>query len=541
MNSVNNLNELVKINQTNTNQIYDWRFYYYLAKRKKWFLIIPVILLGLVAFYMYLSTSPIYESSTTILVSGGKLLTTSVRRVVPGISAKEDITAVKNYILSSECIAGLINTLGLVKPPGIKAQAENLRAQLPDMSLKEIEDMLFINSIRNHIKVESRGDNIIKIVVQNRDPHKAYIMTKTLAQVFIDEFQKRQLGGVRGIREFSEEQLAIFKQKLEESEERLKRYKQGFLKAQVMSDTAKTQESLRRLKADVISLDVSINDKQKTIEYLKSRLQAGVKVDQLLTENISQLRNELYNKIEELAKLLGSFDWKSPQVISVNEEINNLRDEIRTKVTNSVNSIFSEKDESSRLLIIEWFMTSLDMDILKREKLALNRIIESIQENLTQAPSHEMILANLQREVEYNRQLYLSFLKQSQGTQIEEQIQRKDVQFKLQIIELPQKPLYPVNKGFKQTLMLALLPLLGLGIGGGLIYTVDYLDQSVTKVEDIENEFNLPIWGIIPEIEEKTDEKWRHWVWQLLILVVVTGILAALIFIIKKTDLLPFF
>ncbi len=376
-NNIANIKTL-KLNQQKA--VFDLRTYWYMAKRRKWLLIFPTILFGLGAYYYSLSVVPVYQSSTTILVSGGKLLTRAVRSVVPGVKADVDITAVKNYILSQRCIRELINTLQLRKTPGLKAQALSLSAELLDMSVEEIENELFIGQTRENIKVVTQGRHIIQISAEQMDPHIAYLMTKTLAAVFFDEFRKRQLSGVRGIREFSEEQLEIFREKLRDSEEKLKQYKQGVLRAQVMSDTSATQATLRRLRADVVSLELAMRDKQKRFDFLGSELSSrSIAANQFQNAEITLSKRNLMSKVGDLVKVLSNFDWKSPQIISLNDEINQFRDIIRHTFENVANSTYSGYDDASRVLLVEKNMTYLDYDILNYEKDALKKLIANIE------------------------------------------------------------------------------------------------------------------------------------------------------------------
>lgn len=521
----------------NDRPIFDWRAYWYLARRQKWFLIIPAIIFALAAFYYKLSVIPVYESSTTILVSDSKLMTGSLKRVVPGVTAQDEISVVKNYIMSAKCIAELINTLDLNIKPELNQRAVALAAQLPDMDVREIKSMLFIEQVRENLTVETRGRDVIKIAAEHENPQKAYMLTKTLAQVFIDEFQKRQLGGIRGVREFSEEQLSIYEEKLRAAEKKLREFKEGILHSQ-MDDLDMGQATLERFKSDITTLEVSIRDKHERVQALQNELTAlAITPRTVESPAISTARRELFGKIDQLVNILSKFTWKDPQIIELNDDINRLRERIRTAVAQNVDDIFGERNQAVKNLLVEWNMSSLDVEILDYERSAMSKMLTRLESSMTKGPTYEMVLKNLQQEVEYNRELYLNFLHQSQGTQIEEQIQRRDAQFKLQIIELAKKPLYPRNTGLKHTLILACLPLVGLALGGGMVVGLDFLNHSVKDIQDVETEFDLPVWGVIPEIRDDSGNSVLHTLGTLLLVVLATSVAATLIYIIKKGGL----
>ncbi|MBE6366648.1 MAG: polysaccharide biosynthesis tyrosine autokinase [Lentisphaerae bacterium] len=42
--------------------------------------------------------------------------------------------------------------------------------------------------------------------------------------------------------------------------------------------------------------------------------------------------------------------------------------------------------------------------------------------------------------------------------------------------------------------------LLGLLLGGGIGFLIDYMDKSIRDIKDLENDFNLPVLGVLPEV-----------------------------------------
>lgn len=516
---------------------FDWRHYWYMLKRRKWLLIIPTIVFGLGAFHFGLSIVPVFESSTTILVSGSKLMTGSVRRLIPGVTAQNEISAVKKYVMSAACIVELIHTLDLKMDDGIREHAVQLSSQLPDMKAEEIATMLFIDKVREDIAVSTTGRDIITLTAAHENPQKAYLLTKMLAQIFMEEFQKRQVSGIRGVREFGEEQLAIYKRKLAESEEKLRKFQEGLLRNQI-DDLDLGQQASERIKSDITSAQVSISDKEARLQLLNDRLAAmdlaAVRIDDA---GIATNRQELFAKVDELVSVLSQFSWTDPQIIGINNDINDIRDAIRGGVENHVATVYGERGSVANNLLVEHYLSVLDLEILRAERDGLAAKLRTFERSLTQQPSHEMTLRGLKQEVEQNRRMYLNFFQQSQGTQIEEQIQRRDAEFKLQIVEMAKKPLYPINKGFKVIAMLVCMPFVGLALGGGVVIGLDNLDQSVKDVDDIAKELNLPVWGVMPEIRNEEVRFRGAGIVQFLVVILITAVAATLVYLVNKGGL----
>ena len=74
----------------------------------------------------------------------------------------------------------------------------------------------------------------------------------------------------------------------------------------------------------------------------------------------------------------------------------------------------------------------------------------------------------------------------------------------LQYAEVPEKPIGP--KRFRGILMGGLL---GLCMGFGLVYLLDYLDNTIRSQEDVEKYIKLPYLGHIPSVKDKSKDEYE--------------------------------
>jgi capsular polysaccharide biosynthesis protein len=70
----------------------------------------------------------------------------------------------------------------------------------------------------------------------------------------------------------------------------------------------------------------------------------------------------------------------------------------------------------------------------------------------------------------------------------------------VQVIDKAQLPTEPVKPNKKLNMAIALL--LGLMLGGGIIFLIEYLDNTVKTPEDVKKVLDLPVIGVIPVFEE---------------------------------------
>ena len=67
----------------------------------------------------------------------------------------------------------------------------------------------------------------------------------------------------------------------------------------------------------------------------------------------------------------------------------------------------------------------------------------------------------------------------------------------IEAVQLPENPVAP-NK----TMNVAIAFLLGLMVSVGLVFLIEYLDNTFKSKEELERELDIPVVGIIPEVEE---------------------------------------
>ena len=67
----------------------------------------------------------------------------------------------------------------------------------------------------------------------------------------------------------------------------------------------------------------------------------------------------------------------------------------------------------------------------------------------------------------------------------------------IEAVQLPENPVAPNKK-----MNIAIAFLLGLMVSVGLVFLIEYLDNTFKSKEELERELDIPVVGIIPEVEE---------------------------------------
>ncbi|NIM17646.1 MAG: polysaccharide biosynthesis tyrosine autokinase [Candidatus Aminicenantes bacterium] len=136
----------------------------------------------------------------------------------------------------------------------------------------------------------------------------------------------------------------------------------------------------------------------------------------------------------------------------------------------------------------------------KKKEDSLRELLANQKEVLLSTNADAIYYRSLNIEVQNMRSL-LNYLVRKQKESVVssrlEGIQTSNIK----IIDEAEEPKTPVNAGKQKTLILAAL--LGLALGFGVIFLLDYLDQTIKTPEEVQMLLGLPALGIIPSTTAK--------------------------------------
>lgn len=169
--------------------------------RRKWLIIIPVIV-GMVGGIIAGNILPkSYESSTLILVEEGRVINPLINGLAVSTSMSQRLGVLREQILGWDRIAQLIKTLNLAKNVNNQWQFEQL-----------------VKMLRKCIKVDLRGPSIISISYAGKNPAESQNIVKTITDIFISENLRQQTRETEDAVTFINDQVGLFQKKLKESE-----------------------------------------------------------------------------------------------------------------------------------------------------------------------------------------------------------------------------------------------------------------------------------------------------------------------------------
>jgi len=433
-------------------------------RRRK--LIIPIfaIVVLLTAIGNFFAT-PIYKASTQISIERNTGNIVPLQGVYTFRGSKEEYIQAHLRMIKNPSVAERV-----VRKLSLKTSPRFQRGNPVDILLKMI-------SVR-----QIPRSNFINISVESANPQLAATITNTLIDQYIEKTMEDRLSAGQRAAGWLGGELDEMKVKLEESERQLQEYVD---KTQLIS----IDESQNIILEEVTSA------KSKAISAQADRLVAESNYRQVLefkekggdlerwpiirdNDVIQKLRSEYLKKEIALPELLKVYREKHPKVLEFKREMRSILETIDVETASLVDSFRTnyEKAKADEEFIL--------MALKEHERRALELNRTAVEYHI------------LKREVEANRDMYDFLLKRAKETDIVGGLSNDFIRV-VNTAGIPSKPIKP-----RKTYNIFIACLIGMVIGCGTAFAVEYFDDSIKTSKEIETYLKLPFLGHIPKIKE---------------------------------------
>lgn len=478
-----------------------------IIRRRKVFIILPILLVTLIAFGGSYLLEKRYQSSTLVVTEQTSYLSKQLQAMVPGqedrrfsnIQLKSRLVAIYNEIVSTNYLTRLIDELDLADDPRVTREAQKLNQKHPEIPVRNLVYHLLITRMRDNISVDFNGEDIIQITAESSDPLRAMNMATKLAEIFKDERLKRELSGVRGALDFSDEQLAIYKKNLEEAETRKADFLASYIQNQ-LDESVKADANIRTIMADIdnikLHIDENVNEQKRVRTQLSDYSKSDLNID--MGSRYSELKQEIFTETERLTSLMSRYTWSDPKVLNANLKINGLLQEMEGAIEDRVNDAFPRASVNDRNALTRLYVLQARETVNRQKLNDFEVALSTLRSRISRQPQYEIQLRNLENDVASAREIYEKFKDQLTGSEISQSLMRGEAESKYRIMEPASMPIDPVKPNrVKITILGAIL---GLVIGGAAALLAELLDNSFRKVEDVEEFLDMSVLATIPNI-----------------------------------------
>lgn len=454
-----------------------WR-YYRILRRRKWLIVIGMLVCILSVFVHNLTTPPQYVGRV---------------RVMERQPAQRGVPVYGDYYGGGSSLETHLNDLAVI------ATSDKIFTQAAS-TLTLLNITLDPQALLRTVKVEVVPQSEvleIKVISSNRDEAKA--AADVIAREFKDVYKGIMHEPTKKSKEFIYSQREDARKQLEKVREQVRKFKDQNGIVQLGSQTEIALQRSAQFRNQLTNAEVG--ESQATA-------QVGVALDQMKAipklrrsaESVSQnplyinLKQQLNDAETEMARLMQEHYSEYPPVKELQKRI----DEITAKLADPKMMLMTDSGHSTQpnpiydTLSQRYMNAMADRESAVAQKSALSAAVAAVQPTLDKVPAQEQMLAQLMVDQQAKEQTYQLLSQKFAEAQIKENESEKANA----IMVVDEASWSPVDQ--KKSLKLGLAVMLSPMLAMALIFLLNYLDNSIKTPSEAEELLALPVFAVVP-------------------------------------------
>jgi len=487
--------------KTNQNKV---RFILAILKRRMWLIIIPFIFTSVASYVSLRFITPLFESNVIVSVNRQYMLSRDMQRMLlEGMQSRQrrvddlwlETQSILAELRSSSYISQLIQRINLDKDPFFGPEIREGRGRNPNLPHDQIQFNILWSHLREHLKVRFIGTDMVRITCSSPNPYTSKNIAQILAEIFISEKTKQELGLIRLSQDFSYNQLAKYEKDLEEKVDNKTRIENELARIQ-LDEVIISEENRRNIILEFEGTKNEISDLEKRQRSLAKQLPQipeGI-VNIADFPSITNLKNEIKQQLSSLTNLVQKYGWKDPEILNYKTRFYTKVEELESEISQLVYSQYVTFSDDDKRIIDEYYKIESRLDILYLEEQYFSLALDALNERANLVLDYQTRIEQLTREINIARDFVLGFRQQEESSEISQALLREA---KYGIVEPAKLPTSPSSPDKRKVILLGII--LGLVIGGGIVVLIELLDDSIRDIEDVEI-LGMEVLAVVPKM-----------------------------------------
>jgi len=490
----------------------DVRHYLRIVRKRRWIIIATFVIVLLTVAINVFTEEPMYQANARMIIEKSNPNIVSIQEVMAIDTWDPDYKETQYKIIESRSVARrVIKKLNLAaseefnpKPKtgvivnlksSIRGMLSSLKtavkgliktepkvAQKPGLMIDEEErlpDSGMVSAFIGRISVSPvRDSRLVDIGFTARDPEVAVRTVNALAQAYIDHNMELRLGTIQDAMAWMNDRIEEERRKVEASERKLQEYREqeGIVTEFSGEVETVTAQKLAQLNSQVVQAEssrVEAETRYKQALQLKNNPLILDSIPEVLSnsliQSIKKSEVELYNRISELS---GKYGKEHPKMKAANSELESLQKRKAAEINRIIDSLRNE------------------YEVAQAREASLKAALERQKQESLELNKKAIEYSVLKREAEGARELYDLLIRRFKETSVTEEIDAGNIR----IIDKAEYA-YQVSPNTRRDLRLAAV--IGLMLGLGLAFFVEYLDNTIKSPEEVEPYFRVPLLGVV--------------------------------------------
>jgi polysaccharide chain length determinant protein (PEP-CTERM system associated) len=486
----------------------------HVAIKRRWWLVVPTVVVGLVACAVSTTIPNRYESEAMILVAHQQV---PERYVTPNNTTdiREALLLVTDAILSRTQLLQIINEFDLYP--------KNRKRLAPEDLVELMRSDITISSVEKGSEA-TKDLNRFTISYTATDPHVAQEVTSRLTTLFIQGDLKSREDQSMGTTAFLDEQLQASAAELKQEESRVRDFRMRYL-GQLPDQQQANLGILTGLQGQLqntMSILSRAREQQVYLESLISQYRSlspgAVGMPGVPNSSpIDAAKMELTKLKNERADLLARYTDKYPDVVKLDEQIKEAESQLEAtaKATEAPKDDAakvkpSSADSNENSAILAQYKSQLEMNRMEiqnatAEQKQLESRIAEYQSRLNLTPVREAELADMLRDYQISQKNYDDLLSKKTQSELATSLERRQQGQQFRLIDpasLPMKPSSPAHVKIALGGLAA-----GLALGIGLVFLLETTDHSLVDEKDLSRYFAFPLMVGLPGLATLAEKR----------------------------------
>ncbi len=443
--------------------------------KKYWKLIFSFFLVSALLGILIVSLIPnTYQAEAKLRIKQSKGLADSLLADLPSgnVMAGQQLIATYAEIIKSRAVV-----TALIK--------NSIRDAEATLNYEQLVQRIVVAPVKN--------TEIMQVKVQAKTATEAMQLTNALVEVFLKRLTELARAEQTSVKSFIGERLNEAKLELAESENNLKNYKKLQKIIAPQEETKALVERLTEVNRLTANNHIEVATIQAKLAGIKRQM-AEEKVEYIATNPlIEQMRAKLAELEVRLVGYLQKYTANHPEVSALNAEIEETKTKLNQEIKRVVNIEAPSQNKIHQELLQQKMQAEVELGATMAQKAELDQIITSGESQIAKLPTEEQNLARLMRDTALAQEIYIMLAKRYEEAQISEAMQPTDVQ----IIDQATTPNNPIKPKRKMNVLLTAF--IGLFIGIGLAFLMEYFNKTINSIDDVKSYLDLPVLAAVPD------------------------------------------
>lgn len=476
-------------------KIFDFREYGHIIQKRRWtiltILIITVSIVAIGSFFI----EPQYKATAVIQIERENPKLLSFEEIYALDSSQQTFYQTQVRLIKSRTLAKkVIDKIDFAKSsqPSFFSKInlmQKIKELIPysfDQAKKEKKDPYapIINNFLDRLAVQpDRNSQIINISFIHGNAQISANAANAVADAFIESNLEAKYLTAKQAYDFLNVQIKELMNDIALKEQEIQKYAQEKEIVSLDNNENITVQQLVELNTEYTRAQTKRIEKES---IYKSVINGSAdSIPEILNNNLIQELKTQYARLEsEYAEKSKKFKAEWPEMIQLKSKL----DKVKQRLDKETYDIVRKVRNGARA----------EYETALKQELSIKNMLDQQKTKTTDLHKNAILYNNLKTEVDNKRALLQSLIKRQNEAGVSAEL--KDLgSSQIRIVDRAEVPREAFKPNKKLNILMALA--IGLMIGIGISFFLEYLDRSLKNKEDVERYIKLPTIGVIPSLD----------------------------------------